>query len=115
VRVVYSRNTVKGQWKAHGRYIARESAAHEIDPKAVGFDRECGSIDMSAKLGAWQTAGDERLWKFIISPEFGDRIDLKRLTRDLLDRIGRDLGSGSLEDQPQHNFQSQFSIHLHFP
>ena len=26
IRVTYSRNTVRGQWRAHGRYIARESA-----------------------------------------------------------------------------------------
>ena len=97
VRVTYSRNAVKGQWKAHGRYVARESAAHEIDPKSVGFDRECESIDMSAKLSAWQTAGDERLWKVIISPEFGDRVDLKRLARDVMSRVDRDLGGGPLE------------------
>ena len=27
VRVTYTRNTVRGQWRAHGRYIERESAA----------------------------------------------------------------------------------------
>jgi len=29
VRVTYSPNKAPGQWKAHGRYIARESATHE--------------------------------------------------------------------------------------
>ena len=28
VRVLYSKNTSKGQWRAHGRYVARESATH---------------------------------------------------------------------------------------
>jgi hypothetical protein len=32
------------------------------------------------------------VWKFIISPEFGDRADLERLTRDLMGRMGDDLG-----------------------
>ena len=36
VRVMYSKNTTAGQWRAHGRYVARESATHENDPKAVG-------------------------------------------------------------------------------
>ena len=36
------------------------------------------------------------VWKFIISPEFGDRADLERLTRDLMGRIETDLG-GPLE------------------
>ncbi len=97
VRVIYSRNAVKGQWAAHGRYVARESATHEGDSKAVGFDHERESIDIAAKLGSWQKAGDERLWKFIISPEFGDRIDLKRLTDELMRRVAEDLGGSPLE------------------
>ena len=36
------------------------------------------------------------VWKFIISPEFGDRADLERLARDLMDRVEEDLG-GPLE------------------
>ena len=35
---------------------------------------------------------DQRLWKIIISPEFGDRVDLTRLTRDMMARVERDLG-----------------------
>ena len=92
VRVIYSRNTVRGQWGAHGRYVARESATHEIDGKTVGFDQKDESIDISVKLDGWQKAGDERMWKFIISPEFGEQINLNRLTRDLMTRVGRDLG-----------------------
>ena len=42
-------------------------------------------------------AGDERIWKFIVSPEFGEQIDLKRLTRELMGRIERELGGGSLD------------------
>src|SRR6516165_6144936 len=36
VRVTYARNIVRGQWRAHGRYLVRESAA--TDPAAAGFD-----------------------------------------------------------------------------
>jgi type IV secretory pathway VirD2 relaxase len=97
VRVTYSRSKVKGQWGAHGRYVARETATHEVDPKAVGFDNERESIDISARLDSWQKSGDERMWKFIVSPEFGDRVDLKVLTRELMTRVGRDLGDSHLE------------------
>jgi hypothetical protein len=34
-------------------------------------------IDIAARLEEWQKAGDERLWKLIISPEFGDLTDLR--------------------------------------
>jgi len=44
-------------------------------------------------LDRWQKAGDPRLWKMIISPEFGERIDLNRLTRDLMTRMEKDLNT----------------------
>jgi len=84
VRVMYSKNSKPGHWRAHGRYIARESATHEGDPGAVGFNTREESVDIAARLEAWQKANDERFWKLIVSPEFGDRTDLKRLTRDLM-------------------------------
>src|ERR1700721_614829 len=93
VRVLYSKNTSKGQWRAHGRYVARESATHEGDPKGVGFSTTEESIDIAARLEGWQKADDERLWKLIVSPEFGDRVDLKRLTRGLISEMETDLGT----------------------
>jgi hypothetical protein len=33
VRVTYSKNTTTGQWRAHGRYIARETVTHESPTK----------------------------------------------------------------------------------
>src|SRR5579884_1672423 len=89
VRVTYSRNTVRGQWRAHGRYIARESAA--TAPAAAGFDAEKHGIDIGGRLDLWQSAGDRRLWKMIISPEFGERVDLVRLTRELMTQVESDL------------------------
>src|SRR5215467_4281992 len=85
VRVTYTRNTVRGQWRAHGRYIERESAAGS--DSHVGFDRATVGIDIPARLESWQAARDRRLWKMIVSPEFGDRVDLSRLTRDLMTQI----------------------------
>jgi len=89
IRVTYARNVVKGHWRAHGRYITRESASGEST--AVGFNQTQQSIDVPSTLERWQAAQDARLWKIIISPEFGERLDLTRLTRDLLSRIEKDL------------------------
>jgi len=93
VRVLYSKNSSNGQWRAHGRYVARESATHEGDPRTVGFNATEESIDIAARLEGWQKTNDERLWKLIVSPEFGDRVDLKRLTRDLISQMETDLGT----------------------
>lgn len=67
VRVMYAKNAIAGQWRAHGRYVARESATHEGEHRAVGFDDREESIDLAARLERWQKAGDQRLWKLIVS------------------------------------------------
>jgi type IV secretory pathway VirD2 relaxase len=90
VRVIYSRNKTAGQWRAHGRYIMRESArGRSSAPTAFTDDKELA--DLAATLGDWQKAGDERLFKLIISPEFGDRLDLQKLTCGLMRRMEKDL------------------------
>jgi len=81
------------QWKAHGRYLARESATFENDANAVGFSRANGGIDIAGQLEGWQIAGDQQFWKLIISPEFGDRTDLCHLTRELIGQMEKDLGT----------------------
>ena len=48
---------------------------------------------IAERLEGWQRAGDDRLWRLIVSPEFGDRADLRRLTRELVSRMERDLGT----------------------
>ena len=87
IRVTYSPNHVRGQWAAHGRYIARESA----NPDGVGFNMTSDEIAIPAALAGWQKSGDRRLFKMIVSPEFGERLDLKKHTRDLITRLSKDL------------------------
>ena len=91
VRAVYSRNTTKGQWRAHGRYLARESATFEKAGTGAGFSAEKDRVDLSVELDRWQAARDPLLWKLIVSPEFGDRADLPKLARELMRRMAEDL------------------------
>src|SRR5579875_2541256 len=91
VRVTYSRNTTKGQWRAHGRYLMRESAAGTASRQRAGFGPDGRIEDLAAHLDHWQAAGDTRLFKLILSPEFGERVDLERLAQDFMARMERDL------------------------
>jgi type IV secretory pathway VirD2 relaxase len=91
--VTYSANKNPGQWKAHGRYIARDTATHQGDPSRAGFDATKTNIDIASVLDGWQRAGDERLFKLIVSPEFGERLDLQDHTRRLIQRMEKDLGT----------------------
>ena len=88
VRVRYSKRGRAGQWKAHGRYIQRESAT---EGKA-GFDESTNTVKPSERLDRWQKEGDELLWKIIISPERGNELDMEQFTRNLLAQMDQDLG-----------------------
>jgi hypothetical protein len=93
VRVSYSANKNPGQWKAHGRYVARESATQGGRAAEAGFNAIEQSLNIAATLDNWQVAGDERFFKIIVSPEFADRLNLQQHTRELMQRMERDLGT----------------------
>ena len=59
----------------------------------AGFGHAGRDVDVAETLREWQDSGDERLWKIIISPEFGERLDLERLTRDIVKQAERELGT----------------------
>ena len=112
IRVTYLKNKIRGQWKAHGRYIARESAAFENDAKAVGFSRENEPVDIAGQLASWQAAGDQQMWKLIVSPEFGDKADLPRLTRELLVKMEKDLGTDLEWVAAEHHNTEHPHVHV---
>src|SRR5258705_868920 len=93
VRVSYSANKNPGQWKAHGRYVARESATQGGKAAEAGFNATEQNLGIATTLDNWQSAGDERLFKIIVSPEFADRLNLQQHARDLMQRMQRDLGT----------------------
>jgi hypothetical protein len=68
VRVTYVGNKAQGQWKAHARYLSRESATHRTAQRQAGFDGAQEKLDVAHQLDEWQKAGDTRLWKIILSP-----------------------------------------------
>jgi type IV secretory pathway VirD2 relaxase len=91
VRVTYAKNKNQGQWKAHGRYIARDAATRGGDPSRAGFDATRTDINIPSVLDGWQRADDERLFKLIVSPEFGERLNLQDHTRKLILCMEKDL------------------------
>jgi uncharacterized protein DUF3363/relaxase-like protein len=70
----------------------REAATRNSDGHGAFNDGEQAK-DLVATLDDWQKSSDKRLFKFTISPEFGDRVNLERLTRDLMTRMERDLAT----------------------
>jgi len=93
VRVTYAKNKNAGQWRAHGRYIARDTATQGGDPSRAGFDATRTDINIASVLDGWQHAGDDLIFKMIVSPEFGDRLNLQDQARKLIQRMEKDLGT----------------------
>jgi hypothetical protein len=93
VRVTYTPNRMPGQWAAHGRYLTRESAAGVRSNVDNRFSSCPGLTDLAAVLGTWQKSDDPRVFKLILSPEFGDRMDLESFTQDLMRKMECDLGT----------------------
>jgi hypothetical protein len=94
VRVTYVGNKAAGQWKAHGRYLSRESATHRTAQRQAGFDESQQKLDVAHQLDEWQQAGDPRLWKIIVSPEFGEKLDLQQLARGVMAGVEKEVGAG---------------------
>jgi type IV secretory pathway VirD2 relaxase len=91
VRVTYSKNKSSGQWRAHGRYLERESAVMKDGEKAAGFNAGFDAVDIGSTLDSWQKQNDEVLFRMIVSPEFGDQLNVERHTRELMAGMERDL------------------------
>lgn len=107
VRVTYAANKNPGQWKAHGRYVSRETATQRGRAAEAGFNRSQDRINIATALDNWQKAGDDRLFKIIVSPEFGDRLSLRNYAREFMRRMEQDLGTqlewvGAVHQNTEH-------------
>ena len=94
VKVSYVANRKAGQWAAHGKYLEREGAQREGELGA-GFNAADDDVSLSSEMHKWQMEGDQRLFKIVVSPEDGDRLQLKEHTREFMARlqahVGKDL------------------------
>jgi hypothetical protein len=84
VNVRYSSARIKGSWKAHGRYLERESAAGKLHSRE--HERLDSQSDRPLHVIAdqWHKAGDTRLFKIIISPEDGSAADFRTASSDMV-------------------------------
>lgn len=99
VKALVSRHMGKGFARgaalaAHVSYLGRAGAGEDgAQAEFFGASREI--VDGSAATEGW--AKDRHHFRFIISPEHGDRIaDLKGYTREVMGRVGEDLGEPTL-------------------
>src|ERR1700733_3473339 len=104
VNVRYSNAKTSGGWKAHGTYVERESAkGRDVDDGKHGAENEVQTASqdrlalakehsLDSLAGLWQKAGDQRIFKVIISPEDSD-VDFQRTASDMIARIQQHAGA----------------------
>jgi type IV secretory pathway VirD2 relaxase len=112
-RVVRSRpaGQSKASIKAHLRYIRGREEGVERSPgelfnATAEVNREFVS-DLAADM-----ALDRHHFRFIISPEAGERLDLKAFTRDLIAEMERDLGTKLEWVAGEHHDSDNPHVHL---
>jgi hypothetical protein len=79
-----------GAWYKHGAYLDREGTQQY--GRGRGFDAQGTPVKMSTWLARCQRAGDPHLYKVMLSPEHGDRLNLREFTQAVLRAVERDLG-----------------------
>ncbi len=105
VNVRYSNAKTPGGWKAHGTYVERESAKGRdvVDGKQYGVYDEVQTRSrdrlglaqehsLDSLAGQWQKAGDERIFKIIISPE-DSAVSFQRTASHMIARIEQHTGA----------------------
>ena len=112
VKVSFRKNLGGGEWRAHGRYIARESARPDAESRGLGFDATRDDIPVPGTLAAWEKAGDPVLWKIVVSPENGARMDLQRHARGLVGAMQRDLGTRLEWVAVEHDHNDHPHLHI---
>jgi type IV secretory pathway VirD2 relaxase len=90
--VSYAPTGKGGRWRAHGHYLSRAGAQRE-GARGLGFDAKEQEVYLPDRLDAWQKAGDQQLWKIVVSPEAGSRVDLQGHARELVAWMEEDLGT----------------------
>jgi type IV secretory pathway VirD2 relaxase len=98
VKALISRHAGKGADRAaalgkHVAYLGRSGAGAEGE-RAAFFDREQHGIRPQIETDQW--TDDRHHFRFIISPEHGDRLDLKGFVREVMKRVSSDLGEPGL-------------------
>jgi len=98
VKALVSRHAGRGAERAaalgkHVAYLGRAGAGLEGE-RPEFFDREVDGLRPAVETAGWSE--DRHHFRFIISPEHGERLDLKSYVREVMGRVSADLGEPNL-------------------
>lgn len=91
VKTAFSTAKSAGQWAAHARYLEREGAQVE-GQNGVGFSATGDAVSIAEEAYRWQQEGDSKVYKIVLSPEDGTKLDMREYTRAVMSDIQRQTG-----------------------
>lgn len=99
VKALVSRHMGKGADRAaalakHVAYLGRPGAGVEGE-RPEFFDRDIDGVQPGIETEGWSR--DRHHFRFIISPEHGERLDMKSYVREVMERVTADLGEPNLK------------------
>lgn len=99
VKALVSRHVGRGADRAaalakHVVYLGRSGAGVEGE-RPEFFDRDRDALTPASETDGW--TADRHHFRFIISPEYGERMDLKAYVREVMSRVSDDLGEPALK------------------
>lgn len=99
VKALVSRHMGKGADRAaalakHVSYLGRPGAGVEGE-RPEFFDRSADGVQPGVETDGWSQ--DRHHFRFIISPEHGERLDMKSYVREVMGRVSADLGEPNLK------------------
>lgn len=98
VKALVSRHLGEGADRAaalvkHVAYLGRPGAGLDGERPAF-FDGRSDGLAPATETASWRE--DRHHFRFILSPEHGDRLELKAYVRDVMERVAADLGEPDL-------------------
>lgn len=99
VKALVSRHAGRGADRAaalakHVAYLGRSGAGLEGE-RPEFFDRAFDGVRPAVETEGW--SDDRHHFRFILSPEHGERLDLKSYVREVMGRVSADLGEPNLK------------------
>lgn len=111
VRIRYAPARKAGHWRAHALYLEREGAQRE-NGRGTGFNAGSQTVSLSTLADSWQKAGDDKIFKIVLSPEDADRLDLVDYTRKFMTRFEQQAGQSLEWAAIDHHNTGQPHVHL---
>lgn len=99
--VKFSYTPKQKSWTAHAAYLQREGAQRD-EAKGLAFGQATSGagvyelkeeLDAKEQVSKWAKASDDLFFKAILSPEFGDKANLREFTKDFVSKVEKDLGT----------------------